>query len=106
MDEQFIERRKDYGDIISRLSKIEISIALLTQTIDSQREKLTQNIEQFGELTVKHEKTLYGNNNIGLLTKLDRLEVSNKTQLWHFRTLWVVILGIVGKIVADLFGRK
>ena len=49
-------------------------------------------------------KMFYGNGgNLGLVTRLDRVEQTEKTRQWTLRAVVVAVLGVFVKMVSDLF---
>jgi hypothetical protein len=89
----------EYKEIISQLTEIEKQIARMEQKSLDGHVVITRLLE-------KHEHTLYGNGSQGITTRIDRLEISDKNRVWHFRAVWLAATAGIVKLFFDIFSRR
>lgn len=68
-----------------------VIVERLEHLIKIVQEHITRDDLRFEDLDTKLHGD--GNGKIGALTRIDRLEQTDKERTWHIRTLWVAVLG-------------
>lgn len=87
-DELTLEKIK----VVERLHGIELEMSKLNDTLNHLNNTL-----------VKIEHEVWGNGKEGLKTHVDRLRQGEERRSWGIRTLWVGFLGVIFKLIYDIF---
>lgn len=64
--------------------------------------KIEGKIDSINDFICKHELIINGNGNDGIVTKVSKLVNAEQNKQWHFRSIWVLMLGLVSKVVYDM----
>ncbi len=93
--------------IHDRLHKVEIQLAELNTNVKNHVEMDTQIHEDLKSMFQAHRDLMFGNgDSIGLKTKIDRIEQTEKNRSINMKIIWASITGLAGKIIYDLFSGK
>lgn len=69
-------------------------------------EGLKVSVDNMNKTVAKHDYTLTGNGGPGLLTRVDRIEQTQETRKWHFRTMWGAMLVVGLKLLGDFIYKR
>ena len=92
MDE---ERRRDYPNLLDRLSKVEEH----QQTILINQAIMIQKLDTVVEVQGKVKQTLFGNGSTGMTLRLDRIE----QMVGAVKFMLLAFVGVLGKMIADVW---
>lgn len=77
----------------------QVTNALLAEKLDALTEMVKQHIEQDDQ---RFQRIFFDNGKPSVFSRLNTLEDSDKSRKWHFRALWVAVMGAAGAIGAAL----
>ena len=97
------EQRKNNLD---RLQAIELQLARLTSHITSEYGNLAKGLNEISIIIKKHEEVIYGNGDVGLRTRVDRIEQSKASSDRSIRAVWVAVIGVFVKTIWDLLFKR
>lgn len=103
------ERRsvnQEYQEIMKRLLELDISNATILQEVRSNQKASKESECEFRKMLERINHTVYGNGNEGHATRIDRLEIAEKHRYWSFKVIWTSLIGLLMKVVYDLFQQK
>ena len=87
------------------MSDITDALTLEKLKIHERLASIETKLDAFLDGHKKHSEIIFGNGDEGLKLKIDRLEVDYESRKWHFRTLWAVVIGIIGNLIFTFFKK-
>lgn len=89
--------------IDERLRALELQSKENTTSIESGMGNLSRLVEEVRDIIRRHDTMFFGSNgNVGLVTRLDRLEQSEKTRKWAMHAIGATAFGLVVKVLWDV----
>jgi hypothetical protein len=100
-------RESSMQDIRENISEIRTDIALLINKVDANHASLRASTDSIQQLVYKHEKTIYGNGQQGLTTKIEEIKTVKEDLKNHsfydrlmFGGMFTLLITIVGFLIA------
>ena len=93
-------------DFNDKLSSMEIDVKLLLNTVEANHKAMRETADRLNVLIEKHNKTLYGNGNVGLTAKVNAIDDINKNMNHHFaqdKWLFTTIIGLLLFSIGKMF---
>ena len=94
----------EHNDLTLEKLKIDARLSVVETIVNQINEKLEGMNTSIKDHIAEDRRLFYGNGGVGITTRLDRVEQREKSRQWTLRAIVVAVLGIIGKIVSDLFG--
>ena len=96
--------RRYMDDIKSEISEIKTDLKLLLNQVEANHESLRKSIDLTSNLVDRHEKTLYGNGNVGLTSKVNEFSKISDDLEKHTENDSRAYIGIYSVLAAILIG--
>ena len=93
----------DINDLSQKLTDLHMVIKDNHSEVQTSLTKIDCNMTSLSEKVEEHEEKLEGNGKDGLILKVDRMEQNDARRTWHFRTIWVAIVAVCGRIAYKIF---
>lgn len=99
--------------IDDRLHSVELQTARLVAHLESEsgtlkrfHQDIVSSVQSLNEIIKKHDKIIMGDDGIGLVVKIDRLEKIEEDRKWTIRVIGSSVLAILTKIVFDIVKKS
>ena len=104
MSDSFEKLEQSVSKIHKRINEIEVNAARKEGKIETTLDNLETSMLHITEVCSKTNEALVGNNgNKGIFVRVDRLEQSDKKQVWFNRAFWLVVLALIGNLLFAAF---
>lgn len=93
-------------DMSNKIASMEIDIKLLINIVEANHKSMRETTDRLSALIEKHNKTLYGNGNPGLTTKIGAIDEIFKSMNSHFtsdKLLFTTVIGLLLFTIGKLF---
>ena len=104
------EFRREFDGRLTRVegqvSEINVSVAKLVQMLDGYQGNQVQMLAMLQRIVGRHAEQLDGfQDQPGHTVRLDRLERTEASRVWHIRTIWAALMAVLAKWVLESFHR-
>lgn len=104
MSDQEINRILDKMEVIQKdVSKLYGQVEHFKAFLESEQGNVYYHFKEVSNDIKSLKSMILGNGKIGIATRLDRLEISEKNRVKHLFAVWTTLCGVVGKVIYDLF---
>lgn len=106
-DKRFSSLEKEAREGNQTLHGLELKIQEVKLLLEGNHQEHTAMERRMDNRAQVLETTIFGNGggNLGMKTRVDRLEQTEETRTWSLRALWLGMIGVISRVIYDLIGK-
>ena len=93
----------DINDLSQKLTDLHLVIKDNHSEVQTSLTKIDCAMGTLSEKVEEHEDAIEGNGKDGLKLRVDRMEQNDSRRVWHFRTIWLAMIGVIGRVIYKAF---
>lgn len=98
---------REMSKIEERLRALELQQERTATHLAGEVSNMVKLMSEIRDIIKRHDTMFFGSNgNVGLLTRIDRLEQSEKSRKWALHAAGATALGLLVKVLWDIITRR